>query len=272
MKMRIPLVDRPLTRKEVERIRLILSTYQDGTGMLAIEGGGTLPGWRDFERAVAAALGGVAQESKAVFDVVLHSPTENNRALYGISCKMRRELNRVKKDNRVTIEVSNAAGEFWRALEKKAVTKENFSSMATEAGRAIIEVVDGWHQAGSIKSGGKFDVDSSSYLVLLWNTGGDYQLFQFPLKLFDAACLKWSVPKAKKDPTLDSRRLCGFDGAGNAVEWYGSSGGQLKLYPLASSAIWKSDRFYLEKLPEGLQQAASKAESYFPEKWKAAHP
>lgn len=54
----------PLSVQEVEKLRLILSTYQDGTGMLAASDGLTLPGWRDFERAVAATLGGIARESK----------------------------------------------------------------------------------------------------------------------------------------------------------------------------------------------------------------
>ena len=45
---KIPFVDRKPSNAEIERIRLILSTYQDGSGMLAAEGGLTLPGWRDF--------------------------------------------------------------------------------------------------------------------------------------------------------------------------------------------------------------------------------
>jgi len=39
--------------------------------MLAEKDGTTLPGWRDFERAVASSFDGEAQESKAVFDVVI---------------------------------------------------------------------------------------------------------------------------------------------------------------------------------------------------------
>ena len=62
--------------------------------MLASRNGLSKPGWRDFERAVAAALGGAppkgeAQEGKNVFDVAV--PTGSG--LYkGISCKMRGEL------------------------------------------------------------------------------------------------------------------------------------------------------------------------------------
>src|SRR5690348_17258987 len=65
-------VRRPIspTPPQIEKLRLILSTYQDGTGML-ISNGRNLPGWRDFERAVAIAFNGKAQESKHVFDVIV---------------------------------------------------------------------------------------------------------------------------------------------------------------------------------------------------------
>lgn len=43
----------PLTLNQIEKLRLLLSTCQDGTGQLAAQNGLTLPGWRDFERAVA---------------------------------------------------------------------------------------------------------------------------------------------------------------------------------------------------------------------------
>ena len=54
----------------------------------------TLPGWRDFERAVALAFGGSASESKDIFDVVMSRPEGPPLPLYGLSCKMRSELNR----------------------------------------------------------------------------------------------------------------------------------------------------------------------------------
>ncbi len=58
-----------LTAEDLGKLRLVLSTYQDGTGMLAASDGKTLPGWRDFERAVAAVFTGESQESKYVFDI-----------------------------------------------------------------------------------------------------------------------------------------------------------------------------------------------------------
>lgn len=62
------------TSGQVEKLRLILSTYQDGTGQLVYEPNTSLPGWRDFERSVALAFDGVAQESKAIFDVLVPLP------------------------------------------------------------------------------------------------------------------------------------------------------------------------------------------------------
>ena len=69
--MSLAFVDRPPTSNELQKLRLVLSTYQDGTGQLAQQGDLTLPGWRNFERSVALVFGGKAQESKAVFDVLL---------------------------------------------------------------------------------------------------------------------------------------------------------------------------------------------------------
>ena len=120
--MSIAFAERPPTNHEVERFRLILSTYQDGTGMLATGHGRTLPGWRDFERSVALAFNGHASESKDIFDVRL--PDQNIAGVsYGISCKMRRELNRIDKDGRVTIELSNSAKKFGLIWVPKELTK-----------------------------------------------------------------------------------------------------------------------------------------------------
>ncbi len=113
--MSLPFVDRPPTDCEVEKIGLILSTYQDGTGMLRLKDGTNLPGWRDFERSVAFALDGITLESKAVFDVIL-SRSDDRTSKFGLSCKMRRELGRIERDGRVNIEASNSSGAFWDHL------------------------------------------------------------------------------------------------------------------------------------------------------------
>lgn len=117
--MALVFVDRSPTEREVERIRLILSTFQDGTGMLKQGSGNqTLPGWRDFERTIALAFAGEAPETKAVFDVLLEDKA-NPVSKYGLSCKMRGELNRIQRDGRVTIEVSNSAQKFWECLAER---------------------------------------------------------------------------------------------------------------------------------------------------------
>jgi hypothetical protein len=41
------------TKAQIEKLRLILSTFQDGTGQLVFEPGKSLPGRPDNERSVA---------------------------------------------------------------------------------------------------------------------------------------------------------------------------------------------------------------------------
>lgn len=258
----IPFADRTPTLAEVERLRLILSTYQDGSGMLS-QSTGTLPGWRDFERAVATVFNGESLENKSIFDVVVSAPRSENRPKYGISCKMRRELDRVNRDGRVTIEVSNAAGEFWDAIKAAGVKEHELERGASTAGIALRSVVQGWLANVSHETGGGIDISKSCYLVLLWNRTGEYQLFQFPLNIWNPDQLQWTALGS-------GRRLCGHDGIGNLIEWYFASGGQLKLYPLAASATWCSERFRLEPLPPKNASLVGKAKKYFPEKWSAA--
>lgn len=99
------------TKSQIEKLRLVLSTYQDGTGQLIFESDKSLPGWRDFERSVAFVFRGGAQESKAIFDVLVPIESESETC-YGISCKMRETLQIINKTGRVTVEVSNSAGKF----------------------------------------------------------------------------------------------------------------------------------------------------------------
>ncbi|NJM12781.1 MAG: hypothetical protein HC889_13755 [Synechococcaceae cyanobacterium SM1_2_3] len=170
-----------LTASEVEKIRLILSTYQDGTGMLAHKEGLTLPGWRDFERSVALALGGEAQENKYIFDVLLSTP--DNKKIHGISCKMRRELNRIDRDGRVTIEISNSAGKFWDYLNLQGIDQTNYKARSMEVGRALIHLIEKSYVTANIEQGGIVDLSTSYYLVLSWNKQGWYQLHQFSLTI-----------------------------------------------------------------------------------------
>lgn len=270
-RMSLVFADRAPTQHEVEKLRLILSTYQDGTGMLAQKNGLTLPGWRDFERSVALAFNGVAQESKAIFDVLL-STYDSLDTKYGLSCKMRSELNRVTRDGRVTIEVSNSAGKFWQSLEKKGLNQSTYRDYPLEVGKALVEQIEEWHDEVSISRGGNVDLGKSSYLVLLWNRSGWYQLYQFRLELPNPKSLHWSFPRRQsKEGDIPARRIIASDGSGTLFEWFGESGGQLKYYPFASTAIWTSERFQLESLGDVKHGILAKAAAYFPQKWAEAN-
>ena len=60
-----------ISKNQVEEIRLLMSTYQDGTGQLRVKDGSTLPNWRDFERSVATTFNGYAFENKGFLDVII---------------------------------------------------------------------------------------------------------------------------------------------------------------------------------------------------------
>ncbi len=235
--------------------------------MLQVEDGMTLPGWRDFERAVGLAFGGEAQESKAIFDVLLPSEGRPN-VKYGLSCKMRRELNKIERTGRVSLELSNSAGQFWDYLKTKGINQSNYREQPLEVGVSLVEVVERWHQAVSLEQSGVVDLTKSSYLVLSWNRHRRYQLHQFPLIVPNPYDLTWNFPTKKGGGA--GRRLAGNDELGVLFEWYGESGGQLKYYPLASSAIWASEIFWLEPLVDIEYGILKKAAAYFSEKWADA--
>ena len=158
---------RPPTAAEFARFRLLFSTFQDGTGMLAVKNSRlTLPGWRDFERAIALVFGGIASESKDVMDVRLPDSVRPG-VFYGISCKMRRELDRARKDGRVTIELSNAARTFWNRLANDGIAVENYRDYAPQVGSALVRLVTEWHTATSVAAGSDIDLAGSCYLALM---------------------------------------------------------------------------------------------------------
>lgn len=221
----------------------------------------TLPGWRDFERAVALAFNGEAVESKWIYDVLLPDPKRDG-IQFGVSCKMRKELKKASRENgRSTIELSNAAGEFWDTVKADTGLNEgNYSQRPEAVGKAIINLVESWHEKVDIKASGNVDSSGSFFISLQWDeTHGNYQLFQFPIDLPDPTRIDWRVV---------GRRLVGEDQQGVIFEWYAHSGGQLKYYPLVDQATWQSDVFQLEPLPENLENPTiNKAATYFPHIW-----
>ena len=237
--------------------------------MLSVSGGRTLPGWRDFERAVALAFSGIGPENKAVFDVLM-TDTKQGSVRYGLSCKMRKELNRIRRDGRVTVELSNSVGQFWDQLALQNIFVANYKEKPKEVGATLINLVRRWHQAAAADRQSLLDLSRSSYLVLSWNTQEQYQLHQFSLALPNPEELDWYFPTNKtKDGERAARHINGDDIDGRVFEWYGESGGQLKYYPKATSALWQSEVFTLEPLPDIEHGVLAKTASYFPDLWRS---
>ncbi|GIK66166.1 MAG: hypothetical protein BroJett018_39600 [Chloroflexota bacterium] len=261
--MTLPFVHRPPTSAEVERIRLLLSTFQDGTGM---NDGGRRPGWRDFERCVAVALHGQSQESKYIFDVLL----SEGAIQYGLSCKMGDQLDRINRTGRGFMELSNSAKKFWDYLATKGITPSNYKTLPSETGNSLLELVRQWHRQESHELGGTIDVAHSYYLTLAYNKAGWYQMHQFTLDFPPAEQLHWYFPQRAQGGQVIIGNLRADDDSGMLFEWYGESGGQLKYYPPIQQALWASIPFQLEPLPTQSEQGLmGKAKSYFPELWQA---
>lgn len=278
--MKAPFAQRPPTAQEMERIRLILSTYQDGAGMLTPKKqydwirknrAVTIPGWRDFERTVVVAIGGRTGEDKHVYDVWLPDPAREG-VMFGISCKMRKELRQVETKGRGYIELTNANKALWQAVkDDTALNETTYTHDPDSVGRAIIDIVNSWHSGSGIRKRevlGKntFDHTKGLFLNLLYHEpSGQYQMFQFTTKLPASQKLHWQV----RPPTGSGMAtLLGRDETGVVLEWFPGSGGQLKYYPLVREASWQSEIFFLEPLPADLENLALfKASSYFPNLW-----
>ncbi|MHB8627444.1 MAG: hypothetical protein ACYDBJ_09000 [Aggregatilineales bacterium] len=268
--MSLAFIHRNPTLAEVEQFRLLLSTFQDGSGMLAQKDGQTLPGGRDFERTVAAAFHGINQENKFIFDVLISVP--GSSVQYGISCKMRAELDRVRRDGRVTIELTNSSKKLKDYLGKQEVFPADYASRPNDVGVGIVNAVESWKHEVGIGNGGAINLDKSGYLVLQYNKRGVYQLFWFQMQLPDPKQIHWYYPdkQTKGGAIKVAGHLNGdHQDGGRVFEWYSDSGGQLKYYPLATDALWTSEEFRLEPLSEEAKVYGlmTKAESYFPKQW-----
>jgi hypothetical protein len=235
----VAFAQRPPTELEIERLRLILSTYQDGSGQYQISNQArkwaddnhakTLPGWRDFERAVAMAYNGIAPENKAIYDVLLPDPRRKG-INFGISCKMKGSLRTdVMNKGRAYIELTNAAGGLWDAVKSYGLNETNFETNPDVVGKALVETVEAQHQAVDVGSHGNVDGTSSFFLSLQYDLGsGDYQLFQFPVDMPSYEVIQWTAIPGRRNFRLVGTLL----GKTHPIlEWYAFSGGQLKYYP-----------------------------------------
>lgn len=246
--------DRPLNDHELERLRLTLSTFRDGSGQVKLKKTGeSMPGFRDYERSLAAVLGGTTKENKGIFDVQI--PTEDGKKPFGISCKM--AATQPEKTRSSFMELSNSAAKFRAYLLELQI---NWATEPTLAGPAIIDLVSSWHAAVAEE----IDLPNSRYSVLAHDKAWrKFQILCFPLSL------KIANPKGEVEWLHEGASLNGYiDDEGRRHRlWqcYMNSGGQLKYYPLLSWADWVTPAFELEQPP--LVSPFGKAELYFEPLW-----
>ena len=270
----VPLADRAPTPKEIERLRLLLSVFQDGSGTLESQSGTPIPDWRNFEDVVDAFFGVTTPVDKDIFDVLVPYPSDSSEQMFGISCKMKKALRMAykkpkpkSKHGRAYIELSNPAKELKRAFNRAGVSMNNYSEgdNAAIAGKAAVEMIRKWHEEVSVAKGGKVLMDESCYLSLLWDDRDGrctYRMYGFEHELPDPSSLDWYVP----DGTVHIKG-CEQNG-GIIMEVYPTSGGQIKYYPRVDDALWMSDEFDLASLPGVIEtDLAAKAKAYFEDRW-----
>jgi len=248
-----PFRDRPLNDLELEVLRLVLSTFRDGTGQTIKNRPGTVPNSRDYERSLAAVLRARTPENKGVYDVVVDTAA----GPFGISCKMVSEQPPASQCS--FMELSNAAAAFRRHLLASQI---NWATEPGLAGPAIIDLVSSWHAAAARDL--LIDASASRYSVLTHDRRWErFQLQCFPMDLRRAR------PVGDVAWRVEGRSLNGYiqDGAREHRLWqcFMNSGGQLKFYPLLSWAEWVSPAFSLETPPPGL--LLRRAREYFHEVW-----
>lgn len=247
-----PLRDRPLNADELEALRLMLSTFRDGSGQIILKDGSSMPGFRDFERATAAVTYGYAREDKGIFDVWV--PTEGGLP-YGVSCKMAKL--QPAKSEASFMELSNSAAKFHAALAAAGV---NWRDDPSAAGVVLVDTVMSWHEA--VES--EVDLTGSRYAVL--DHDAKWQVFS--LKVFPLD-LRTADPSTEVEWVAEGKRLDGWidvNGRRHRLwQWYADSGGQLKYYPPLAWGEWSSGSFTLEE-PEPVS-VRTRAIEYFPNLW-----
>jgi hypothetical protein len=247
-----PYRDRPLSDSEVEMLRLALSSFGDGSGQTYIKGR-SLPGFRDYERSLAAVVGGKTPEDKKVFDVAVSTDSLS----FGISCKMAAFPSPHRECS--FMELANAAAKFRNHLLHLQIT---YATEPMLAGPAVIDLVVSWH---SQEKG--FDLASSKYSVLShdrkWT---EFQILCFPLDLYRAN------PRGEVEWAYEGKAVNGYlnlDGRRRRLwQYYPTSGGQLKYFPLLEWAEWITPRFTLEQPP--LVSPLERAQRYFSSLWPVA--
>ncbi|MDX6308448.1 MAG: hypothetical protein QOI06_1494 [Nocardioidaceae bacterium] len=246
-----------MSADELEQMRLILSTFRDGSGQVILKASGeSMPGFRDFERATAVVCGGTTAEDKGIFDVLI---PVSGRLPYGVSCKM--AVTQRALTHSSFMEMSNSAKKFADEFQRLGI---DWTTQPDLAGRATVDLVSGWHSV----LGGEVDLPGSRYLLLSHDRAWrNFQILCYSLNLKHAnprTGVKWRV-EGRRTPSS----VAGYvrDGVRDHRLWqlYPNSGGQLKYYPLLEWAEWTSPSFTLEQPP--VRSLLERVNEYFPGRW-----
>jgi hypothetical protein len=228
--MSIPFIDRNPTDTELEKVRLILSSYQE-SGLLILEDSRTI----DFIRAISTVF--QAQKSQIVpsnFDLVLKP--NNSDSQYGISCLTQRMplANTKASSKRSKIMIRIRYKSHFLPFEFNG---ETISTITPEKrGHLILEGI----KTRENKSNENIDLSRSFYLILFYNNEGCYQILQVPFELPNPDSLRWY--------TLQSGSIRGENDSGTRITIPLTFGHVYSLMysPDLSTIKWASPIFHLE--------------------------
>lgn len=254
--MNLPVRDRELTQTELERIRLLLSTFRDGSGQRVKAG--FMPDFLSFERVCAFVVGGKTNENKGVFDVEV--PGGPQRRPWGISCKM--ATAQPKSNCCWFMELSNSAKYLHDALEVAEILDWKVSAEA--AGPILVKTVESWHESAR----SDYDVDASKYLLLTHDSRWEkFQIVCFDLNVLTRAKpheIKWVV-EGRDNPSSVAGYIETANGSHRLWQWYANSGGQLKFYPPKEWENWSTEEFELSTPP--IKTMKDRVDEYWPGAW-----
>lgn len=252
----LPIRDRPLSSDEIERMRLALSTFRDGSGQYLKRLRKFMPSYLDFERVTALVCNGITSEDKGIFDVVV--PVSAGLP-FGVSCKMSSSQPVLHRAG--FMELSNSHAMFQAEFDRHSI---DWRTEPEYAGPAVVELVAAWHEEVS----DEFDLAGSRYLVLshdsMWQV---FQLHCYPLDLALAdpyVDVEWCV-EGRQGPSSVAGYIAHEGRRHRLWQLFQNSGGQLKYYPPLDWADWASDPFSLEAPP--IKGIIEKVEEYFPGRW-----
>jgi hypothetical protein len=265
-------ITRQPSADELERYRLMISLVNAQKGF-ARQWKNNIP-YPDFqlmEEVFAEAFGGRSCRGKDVFDVLVQDSTSPQR-YFGIQLKMKgafgpgssyatlSNTGQMPRNPRLYVEMSNPQNATIAASGTTQQELLNHTANVGTAGQGIMNWIQQKHNnAGQnhldLPQGCTIDVASSVTILMTWaihNGVVRYWLHSFAHEL--PAMPIWAYT-----PGANSKSIRGFESQAQfntgiqSIDWSFSSGGQIKWYPLASTATQSYGPFDLE--PTANQQS-----------------